>query len=46
MFRWGMSSGEWSGEDEFECPVCGTVFEDEDELREHSQSEHPNREEH
>ena len=38
-----MSSGEWSGEDEFECSVCDAVFDDEDDLREHNRSEHPDR---
>ena len=35
-----MSSGEWSGEDEYECAVCEQVFESEDELEEHRQQEH------
>jgi uncharacterized C2H2 Zn-finger protein len=41
-----MSSGEWSGEDEFECPTCGAVFESEDALREHSREEHPEQDAH
>ena len=41
-----MSSGEWSGDDEFECPVCGAVFGDEEELRAHSEAERPEREGH
>ncbi|WP_237713319.1 C2H2-type zinc finger protein [Halococcus hamelinensis] len=35
-----MSSGEWSGDDEFECSTCGAVFETERELEQHAESEH------
>jgi hypothetical protein len=35
-----MSSGEWSGEDDYECAECGEIFDSEDALREHHQSAH------
>lgn len=41
-----MSSNDWSGDDEFRCPVCEDVFDSESELREHTQSNHPEYEEH
>ncbi len=35
-----MSSGEWSGEDEYECTICERIFDTEDKLQEHQQQEH------
>jgi hypothetical protein len=35
-----MSSGEWSGDDEYECPTYHAVFESESDLREHNRAEH------
>ena len=39
-----MTSGEWSGEDEYECAICEQVFESEEQLEEHQEQEHPEQE--
>ena len=41
-----MSSGEWRGEDEFECATCGEIFDSGEALEEHSREEHADREAH
>lgn len=39
-----MSSGKWSGDDEYECAVSEQVFESEEALKEHEQQEHSKQE--